>query len=634
MRLIAVVLGAILIGIGIGSAAGAAVETPYFAAKVASGALPPVDQRLPEQPRVIDLKAMGREPGTPGGTWRMLMANQRDLRMVTLYSYARLVGFDEKLKLVPDILESFDVVDDRVFTFHLRKGHRWSDGEPFTAEDFRYFWEDVALNPKLYPSGPDVAMLVGGQKPLFEVLDPYTVRFTWQNHNPSFLPALAASQPLYIFMPAHYMKQFNPRYADKDELASKVKAAHVKDWSALHERMSRQYRPENPDLPTLEPWRNTTASPADFYVFERNPYYFRVDEQGRQLPYIDKLTMMIGTGSLIPAKVASGEADLQAAYLNFEDYTFLKHAERANDYKVSLWEQGYGSRAALMPNLNASDLVWRKILRDVRFRRALSLGINRHDINNVLFFGLARESANTVLPASPLYKPEYAAAYTNYDPAEANRLLDAVGLSKRDENGTRLLPDGRPADIIVETAENDPVSTDILELVSDDFTKLGIRIFNHPSPRDAFRQRIFGGQVIMSMAQGLDNGVPTKTFSPEALAPSSEAQYQWPLWGLHFESNGQQGEPVDDPEAQQLVALLRQWRNSGNSQERQGIWEQMLSINAQQVYTIGILNGTQQPVVVNDRLRNVPDKALYSFEPSSYFGLYMPDTFWFAPKPE
>ncbi|MDX7950618.1 ABC transporter substrate-binding protein [Lichenihabitans sp. Uapishka_5] len=612
----------------------AATETPYFAAKVAAGALPPVDARLPEHPRVVDLKAMGREPGKPGGTWHMLMGDQRDLRMVTLYSYARLVGFDTKLKLVADILESFEVQDDEVFTFHLRKGHRWSDGEPFTAEDFRYYWEDVALNTKLYPSGPEMGLTIGGEKPKFEVIDPWTVRYTWASPNPAFLPSLAGPQPLYIYMPAHYLKQFNPRYADKDELAKKVKAAHVKDWSALHERMSRQYRPENPDLPTLEPWRNTTAPPADFFVFERNPYYHRVDEAGRQLPYIDKIAMMLGTTNLIPAKVASGDADLQARYLNFEDYTFLKQAETVNHYRVDLWQQGYGSRAALMPNLNAADLVWRKILRDVQFRRALSLGINRHDINNVLFFGLARESGNTVLPDSPLFKPEYAQAYTNYDPDEANKLLDAAGLDRRDTSGFRLLPDGRRADIIVETAGSDPIETDILELVGDDFSKLGLHLYNHPSSRDAFRQRITSGQVIMSMAQGLDNAVPTRVFEPDALAPTSEAQFQWPLWGLNFESHGQQGEAVDIPEAQQLLDLLKQWRMAKHGDEKQSVWEQMLSINAQQVFTIGILNGTQQPVVVDQDLRNVPEKALFSFEPSSFFGLYMPDTFWYDRKGE
>jgi peptide/nickel transport system substrate-binding protein len=612
----------------------ARVETPFFAAAVAAGKMPPVDKRLPDDPRVIDLEAMNRKPGQPGGTWRMLMGDQRDLRMMTVYSYARLVVFDEQLHFVPDILKSVEIQDDKIFTFHLRAGHKWSDGEPFTAEDFRYYWEDVASNPKLSPSGPNAALLANNKPPRFEVIDPQTVRYSWDSPNPGFLPALAAAQPLFIFMPFHYLKQFHARYADKAQLAQAVKAAHVKDWSALHERKSRQYRPENPDLPTLDPWRNTTAPPSEFYVFERNPYFHRVDESGRQLPYIDKVDMMLGTTNLIPAKTASGDADLQARYLNFEDYTFLKQAEDSNHYRVRLWKQGYGSRAALMPNLNAADPVWRAVLRDVRVRRALSLGINRRDINRVLFFGLARESGNTVLPESPLYRPEYATAYTNYDPAEANRLLDEAGLNKRDLEGYRRLPDGRRADIIVETPGDDTMDADIIELVADDWAKLGIRAFNHASQRDAFRQRILSGQTIMSLSPGIDDGVPSSAFEPDSLAPLHDAQFQWPRWGLFSASDGHEGDPIDLPEAKQLLDLYRQWRRSTTGEERTEIWHKMLSINAEQVYTIGIVNGSQQPVVVDDKLRNVPEKAIFSFEPGSFFGVYMPDTFWFDSKAE
>ena len=264
------------------------------------------------------------------------MGDQRDLRMMTIYSYARLIVFDEKLQIVPDILQSFDVQDDKVFTFHLRPGHKWSDGQPFTAEDFRYYFEDVANNPKLSPTGLNLALLVNGKGPKFEVLDPLTVRYTWADANPGFLPALAAAAPLFIFMPAHYLKQFNAKYADKAVLAEEVRKARVRDWAALHERMSRQYRPENPDLPTLDPWMNTTAAPAELFVFNRNPYFHRVDELGQQLPYMDEVRMSLGTTSLIPAKAESGEADLQARYLNFEDYTFLKRAEKVNGYDVRL----------------------------------------------------------------------------------------------------------------------------------------------------------------------------------------------------------------------------------------------------------------------------------------------------------
>lgn len=612
-------------------AAAAPVETPFFAAAVAKGKLPPVAERLPKDPRVVDLAAMKREVGVPGGAWRMLMGDQRDLRMMTIYSYARLVTLNDKLDFVPDILASLDNQDDKVFTLHLRDGHKWSDGQPFTAEDFRYYWDDVANDKRLSPSGPDPALLANGKPPKFEVIDPLTVRYTWADPNPGFLPALAAAQPLYIFMPAHYLKQFNPKYADKDKLAGLVKAAHVMDWGALHERRGRQYRPENPKLPTLEPWRNTTKPPAEEFIFERNPYFHRVDTAGHQLPYIDTVRMVLSTSSLIPAKTVSGEADLQARYLNFEDYTFLKGAERIHDFQTRLWEQGFGSYAAILPNLNCKDPDWRKLVRDVRFRRALSLGINRHDINQVIFFGLARESADTVLPQSPLYKPEYAAAYSNYDPAAANALLDAIGLDKRDKDGVRLMPDGRRLEVTVEGPGQDTTYGDIMELVTSDWAKLGIRAFSHTSHLDIFRQRILSGDTVLSIYQGIDNGVPTAEFEPLDLAPLRDSQYQWSGFGLNLESAGHQGIKIDMPEVQRLVDLYREWRRSETIADQRRIWGEMLSLYSQQVFSIGIVNGTQQPVVVSNRLHNVPEKALFSFEPGSYFGIYMPDTFWFDP---
>ena len=341
---------------------------------------------------------------------------------------------------------------------------------------------------------------------------------------------------------------------------------------------------------------------------------------------------MLGTTSLIPAKAASGDSDLQARYINFEDYTFLKQAAKTNGYGVRLWERGEGAYTALMPNLNTTDMVWRGLMRDVRVRRGLSLAINRRDINRVIFFGLARESANTVLPQSPLYKQAYADAYAAFDTKEANRLLDEAGLDKRDAEGFRLLPDGRRADIIVDTAGTSTEDADVLDLVNDDWAKIGIRCFNHPSQRDVFRLRIRNGAAIMSLAPGMDNGVPTADFEPTALAPLNEAQYQWPRWGLYSESDGHEGEAIDIPEANQLLELYRGWRQSTSSSEREAIWHKMLAINADQVFTIGIVNGTQQPVVVDEKLRNVPDTALYAFEPGSFFGIYMPDTFWYDDK--
>ena len=303
-------------------------------------------------------------------------------------------------------------------------------------------------------------------------------------------------------------------------------------------------------------------------------------------------------------------------------------------YDARLWEQGQGAFAALFPNLNAKDPVWRALMRDVRFRRALSLGINRSDINHVIFFGLARESGDTVLPQSPLFKPELATDYTGYDPAKANALLDEAGLGKRDGDGVRLLPDGRRAEITVETSGENQLFTDILELIGGDWAKLGIRTFAHPSHLDIFRQRIASGDTIMSIDRGMDNAVPTAEFEPSALAPTTDSQYQWPNFGLYVQSSGHEGQAIDMPEVQKLEDLYHGWRHASNVDEQRNIWNQMLQINVDQQFSIGVVNGTRQPVVVSRRMRNVPQTGLFSFEPGSFFGVYMPDTFFYADPPK
>jgi peptide/nickel transport system substrate-binding protein len=605
------------------------IDSPFFAAQVTAGSLPPIEQRLPSSPRIVDVSGPGREPGRHGGTLRQLMGDQRDIRMMTLYGYTRLVGYDQNLDLAPDILESVDEQEGRIFTLKLRPGHRWSDGSPFTAEDFRYWWDDVANNKRLSPGGPPQALLAAGEKPVFEVLSPTEVRYSWAKPNPVFLPSLAGAQPTYIYMPSGYLKQFHEGYADKATLAASVKQARVKDWGSLHERLSRMYRPENPDLPTLDPWRNITPLPAEQFTFQRNAYFHRIDQNGRQLPYIDEATLTVGTHSLIPAKTAAGESDLQARYIRFDNYTFLKDASKRMGFEVKLWKRAEGAYFALMPNLNAIDPVWRDLNRDLRYRKALSLAINRRDVNKVIFFGLAKESGNTALPESPLYDPENATMWMEQDRAMANRLLDEIGLGERDAEGVRMLPDGRRLEFTIETAGESTEETDILDLIKQDFYAVGVKIYPRSTQRDVFRRRILAGQTVMSAWTGMDNALVAAEMEPDALAPTSSMQFNWPRWGQFIESGGREGEAPDLPAVEKLVRLHKDWRVSATHDERKRIWREMLKINAEQLFTIGVVNGTLQPVVVAKTLRNVPDKGLYSFEPGAFFGRYMPDTFWF-----
>jgi peptide/nickel transport system substrate-binding protein len=607
-------------------------EAPMLAAQVQGGQLAPVGERLPKVPLVLDFAAMGKQPGRYGGTLRMLMARAKDTRQMAVYGYARLVAYSPgTLEIEPDILERLDVEDGRIFTLRLREGHRWSDGAPFTAEDFRYWWEDVANDPQLSPAGPSTEMLVDGKPPVFEVLDRRTVRFTWGKPNPDFLPALAGASPLYIYRPSHYLKQFHAKHANKDHLDVKVTAAAQRNWSALHNKLDNLNRFDNPELPVLQPWRPMSEATANRFVFLRNPYFHRVDPAGNQLPYIDQVIFDAASTGLIPAKAGAGDSDLQARYLSFDDYTFLKQAESRSNYETYLWRTERGAHLALYPNLNARDLVWRALLRDVRFRRALSLAINRHEINQVIYYGLAIEANNTVLPESPLFRSEYQRRWTGFDLKQANALLDEMGLTKRDSRGVRLMPDGRPLEIVVETAGESSEQTDVLELIRDGWMSAGIKLFSKPIQRTVFRNRVFAGETTMSIWFGLENGLAAADNSPFELAPTDQALLQWPRWGQFYQTGGQAGEPIDMEGPRRLMDLYFEWRGARNKADRTRIWHEMLSIYTDGVFSIGLTCGVLQPVVVARTLYNVPEKGVYNWDPGAHFGIYRPDTFWFGP---
>lgn len=604
------------------------IDVPSLADLISVGKLPPIGQRLPEEPLKLDFTAMGKTPGRYGGQLNLLMGRAKDVRMMVVYGYARLVAYNEKFALVPDILRDFDVSEDgTTFTFYLRRGHKWSDGTPFTADDFRYYWEDVVNNEDLFPVGPPEFLKVQGELATFEVIDPYTVRYRWSRPNPFFLPALAGPRPPFIYRPHHFLKRYHARYQDADKLAKMVADKGQRNWAALHNNMDRPYKLSNPFRPTLQPWRSTTKPPSDRFVFLRNPYFHRIDPEGRQLPYIDEVVINIANSKLIPAKVGAGESDLQARGLRLKDYAFLKQSQSRAEYDVGLWQTGRGAYMALFPNLNAQDPVWRKLLRDARFRRALSMAINRREINQVIYFGAALEGNNTLLPGSGLYKPEYREKYANFDLDEANRLLDEIGLGRRDDNGIRLLPDGRALEIIVETPGEDAEQEDVLELITDSWKQAGIKLFIKPLQREVLKNRVYSGQTVMSIFFGIENGLAGVDTPPREFAPLDQDQWQWPKWGQYYETAGQAGEAPDLPAAQELIALYDQWLTARPA-DRRAIWERMLALHAEQIFSIGLIANVPQPVVVAKRLRNVPDKGFYNWEPGAFFGLYRPDTFW------
>jgi peptide/nickel transport system substrate-binding protein len=622
------ILGIAFAGLAAGAAAQMKyVDSPALADDVKAGKLPPVAKRLPENPLVAKLPA-GAQPGQHGGTLNMLIGRSRDVRMLVVYGYARLVGYDTSYAIVPDLLEKIDVKDERVFTMTLRRGHRWSDGQPFTSDDFKYFWEDVANNKELSPTGPPSDLLVNGEAPKVEYPDKQTVRYSWSKPNPDFLPRMAGASPLFIFRPAHYLKQFHIKYNKKAGQADTGGSAK-RGWAAIHNREDNLYQFDNPKLPTLQPWMNVTKPPADRFVATRNPYFHRVDPKGAQLPYIDRVVMAVAEGKLIPAKTGAGESDLQARDIQFNNYTFLKKGEKTNDYRTLLWKTARGAHFALFPNLNVNDPVWKKLVREPKFRHALSLSIDRAQVNQVLYFGLATEGNDTVVAESPLYKKEYQTRWAQYDKKAAEKLFDELGL-KKGGDGVRRLPDGRPMEVIVETAGESTEQTDVLEMIRETWREVGIKMFPKPSQREVLRNRVFSGEALISVWTGLENGLANADVSPDELAPTNQQQLHWPKFGQHFETAGKSGEAPDIPEVAELLKLNNAWRATSSKEERAKIWHRMLQIHSEQQFVIGVVSGVSQPVVVRNSLRNVPEKGIYNWDPGAFFGIYRPDTFWFA----
>ena len=547
-------------------------------------------------------------PGRYGGEARTLMAKDRDIRMMVVYGYSRLVGYDEKLQLVPDILESVDNVDSRVFTFHLRPGHKWSDGQPFTAADFRYYWEDVATNKDLSPFGLPQALLVRGSGPRFEVLNETTVRFTWDEPNPQFLPALAGPSPLYIYRPAHYLRQFHPRYVGLEKANAEAQGGRFPQLGGVP-----------PEEGRAVPLRQ--SRPADARAVGQHDA--RCRRRGSCSCAIPTSTASTGR----PAASLHRPRDRQhhrrqadpgqdrrrrqrpAGALPAVRQLHVPQAERAaQPVSRPALGKAIGSQIALFPNLNAEDPVWRALMRDVRFRRALSLAINRHEINEVVYFGLAKESSNTVLQRSSAV------------PAGIPQRLDQVRLEggQRAAGRDRAHPArrARPPPAARRPPDGDRRRHGGREHRGDrrararprQLAEGGHRHVFPPSQREVFRKRVFSGKSIMTIWSGLNNGIPTPDMSPHELAPTAQDQLQWPMWGQYYENNRKGGEPPALPEAQELVRLYETWRNAASTEERErtgcGCSRSMPSRSSRSASS-----PTHCSRSSSRRLRNVPTRA-------------------------
>ena len=597
-------------------------EAPALAAMVDAGTLPPVQERLPAEPLVIEPV---EEIGQYGGTWEKLISSAGQTALMTIYSYDRLLRWNpDATAIEPNIATSYEVTDGgKTFVFHLREGMKWSDGHPFTADDFVFWYEDMLLNEELTPSFP-TWLMAGGEPVVIEKIDDYTVRFRFAAPY-GLLPEYLSYFNL-PFRPKHYLQQFHPAYADQDDLDKLIKEEGVEHWYQLFQNKDQWYRKFNPDLPVVEPWVVITPQPATRVVLERNPYYWKTDPAGNQLPYIDRVALtLVEDTETINFKTIAGEADMQSNRLAVSNFTLFMENRDAGDYRVLVWPRDLGSHIGIMPNLNVNDEVLGKILQDSRFRKALSLSIDRDEINELVYLeqGIPRQA--TVISGSPLFKEEYASAYAEYDPASANALLDEMGLTERDGDGFRLRPDGDTLALTINIPEGVTDDLDAMEIITENWRTIGVKAAYKPLERSLFRERVYSGEAEVGTWLLDRSQYP---FEPIWFIPTSQHTYWAPKYGTYYASGGTSGEKPP-AELQRLVDIWEEIKVTTDTDRKNALFQEVLDAHQENVWIIGVVGETPQLVVVKNNFRNVPEKSLYAWSVGHYLGLARIEQFFF-----
>jgi len=575
-------------------------EAPLLQSRVRSGALPPVAERLPEDPLVI---VPPDQLGPYGGTWTRFANGPQDVGGVEArLAYEGLVRWDAMgQKVIPNLAVRWEMADSgRVYTFWLRRGIKWSDGHPLTTADIQFWYDDVLNNTELSPVVPR-DFRRGGQTAKLEILDDATIRFRFARPQGLFLMGLASGRGYEMLRyPAHYMKQFHPTYAPLDTLEAMAQEQGFDLWTQLFED-KRDWR--NPEIPRLWPWVVVEPPPARPAVFERNPYYWKVDPDGNQLPYIDRMTFEIFDLETINLKAVNGEMGMQSRHLAFQNYPLFMEGREKGNYRVLHWISGSGGDNVLALNLNHQDPVLKAIFSDHRFRKALSLALKRDELNDADLFGIGKPRQMSPPPSSPFYDPEYEKAFVEYDPVEANRLLDDMGLT-RGSDGLRLRPDGDPIILYLETSS---LNNRILELVASYWTAVGVKSEVKEEARQLFYQRKRGLMHDVGVWGGSDEQIPL--LDPRWLIPFSDESIHAIDYARWFRADGKRGEtPPDD--LRRCIELFWEIEETPDQQKQIQLMQEILDLNRKNLWVIGTLGEIPTFFLVKNSFRNVPDVAM------------------------
>ena len=603
-------LASALAAIGLSAAA---QEAPQLAEMVQAGTLPPLAERLPQDPLVIPVVD---EIGRYGGVLRRAFLGPGDHNNYTRAVYDALVRYTpDGGEVVPHIAAGWSSNDNFTeWTIKLRPGTKWSDGEPLSADDIMFWYNDILNNQELMPGGTVWMKNADGSLAKVEKLDDNTVKWIFQEPNTAFLLNLAnmdgADRSIgnLVVVPAHYMKQFHPAYADQAELAEKVKAAGFDTWTQLFAVEAMPHL--SGKRPSLAAWAPSGTSVSDsVFTIKRNPYYVGVDPEGNQLPYIDEIrfTFYADKEALNLAAV-SGEIDFQGRHINMSSYPVLKENEEAGNYRVVTWPTFGGSDAIVMFNQT-----WQgpegEIFRNKDFRIALSHAIDRDAVKELSFFGLGESRQGVPAPFHPYYPgDEYAFKYTEYNPDLSQQMLDNV-LPNKDDDGFRTLPDGSPLDIEISVVPQFGAWTDIGQLLVENWAEVGVKAHIELRERTQHFAMRPANELMAEIWNEDTTGFPFSG-QPKFDPRSDPALTFAPLVAKWYASNGAEGvEPT--PEIKRIVDIIDEAKTSARERQIELAQElfRLWADNIWEIGTVGLTPMIQGVLVANDKLRNVPEVA-------------------------
>jgi len=594
-------------------------ESPLLAELVAEGKLPTVTQRVGPEPLVLEgPDGIGRY----GGTWMRVATSPDDITIISnRMSYSALFGWSPLgYPITPRVAKSIEISPDkREYLITLRKGMKWSDGHPFTTGDILYRWEQE-INNKLLTPVIEHWLTVAGQPATFTQIDDYRLKITFPLSNGLFLEHLAMYSVSLTNSPAHYLKQYHPILGDSAICQAAMNAWQIPSRRALYGFM-RHY--QNPECPRLWPWiyRSYKANPPQ--VFVRNPYYFAVDSQGNQLPYVDRVQFEMQDPKMLALSATDGKMSMQARHLRFENFTELKSRAPASGNRILHWYPATRADYVLFPNLNRHvdpnrpDTQWKaELLGNKKFRQALSLAINRRSIIKAVYCNQVEPAQVAPGPESPFHHEGLLKAFTEYDPARANRMLDELGLTGRDHEGFRTFPDGSRMSFYIDISPFTGVGP--AQFVANDWALMGVRLILKECSRALFYIRKDAGDFDFNVWCSESDVFPV--LSPRMYVACYNESFFAAAWGRWFRYGGLFGNPdanrvnsypppKDHPmyRAMEILAATSQARTL---EEQRILFNEALDIAAENLWTIGLAVSPPPLVVVKNNFKNLPRNAM------------------------